>query len=66
MLTTTNEPFFNWVEDTLNDTVATELQTGAVAPVTVAPLQSGLEASWQTVMVPGVPPLSTYNVNVAF
>jgi hypothetical protein len=66
--TTTNDPLCNWVDDTLNDVVATELQEGVVVPVMVLGLHSGAvggPADWQTVMVPGLPPASTNRVRLA-
>jgi hypothetical protein len=63
---TINDPFFSCVDDTLNETVATLLQAGIVAPVMVLALHSGVAANSQTVTVPGFNgPLSTYRIRLA-
>jgi hypothetical protein len=59
------DPFLSCVDETLKETVATELQLGAVGPITVLALQTGVAANSQTVMVPGLPPASTNKIKLA-
>jgi hypothetical protein len=63
---TMNDPFCNWVDETLKETVATALQRGVVVPVTVLAVHSGVAANSQTVTVPGLPPPSTNRIRLAF